>query len=399
MRDFETEERINRALRARRRAEIRRRRRRRARIRRALVLSGMAACLLLVILGGVGIVKAVTGRKAQAAEQTADAGKEDTDKGKGTEKKGSIAGILASSDRMQELGEQLQAALQEAGQTEEALSQAAGAQNTDYSIGGRDTAAALTSGEVMSTRALLVDWDTRTAVAQRGASDRINPASMTKILTLLVAAEHVEDLDDTFTITREITDYSYSNDCSAVGFDDGETVTVRDLMYGTILPSGADAAAGLAFYVSGSLEGFVDLMNQKLAELGLSDTAHFTNCVGLYDENHYCTLYDMAEILGAAIDNELCREVLSAHTYTTSATAQHPEGLLISNWFLRRIEDKDTHGTVVCAKTGYVVESGNCAASYSTSNSGKQYICVTADAHSSWRCIYDHVAVYQEYTE
>ena len=399
MRDFETEERINRALRARRRAEIRRRRRRRARIRRALVLSGMAACLLLVILGGVGIVKAVTGRKAQAAEQTADAGKEDTDKGKGTEKKGSIAGILASSDRMQELGEQLQSALQEAGQTEEALSQAAGAQNTDYSIGGRDTEAALTSGEVMSTRALLVDWDTRTAVAQRGASDRINPASMTKILTLLVAAEHVEDLDDTFTITREITDYSYSNDCSAVGFDDGETVTVRDLMYGTILPSGADAAAGLAFYVSGSLEGFVDLMNQKLAELGLSDTAHFTNCVGLYDENHYCTLYDMAEILGAAIDNELCREVLSAHTYTTSATAQHPEGLLISNWFLRRIEDKDTHGTVVCAKTGYVVESGNCAASYSTSNSGKQYICVTADAHSSWRCIYDHVAVYQEYTE
>ena len=399
MRDFEAEERINRALRARRRAEIRRRRRRRARIRRALVLSGMAACLLLVILGGVGIVKAVTGRKAQAAEQTADAGKEDTDKGKGTEKKGSIAGILASSDRMQELGEQLQSALQEAGQTEEALSQAAGAQNTDYSIGGRDTEAALTSGEVMSTRALLVDWDTRTAVAQRGASDRINPASMTKILTLLVAAEHVEDLDDTFTITREITDYSYSNDCSAVGFDDGETVTVRDLMYGTILPSGADAAAGLAFYVSGSLEGFVDLMNQKLAELGLSDTAHFTNCVGLYDENHYCTLYDMAEILGAAIDNELCREVLSAHTYTTSATAQHPEGLLISNWFLRRIEDKDTHGTVVCAKTGYVVESGNCAASYSTSNSGKQYICVTADAHSSWRCIYDHVAVYQEYTE
>ena len=251
----------------------------------------------------------------------------------------------------------------------------------------------------MSTRALLIDWDTRSVVAQRGAGDRINPASMTKILTLLVAAEHVTDLDDTFTITREITDYSYSNDCSAVGFDDGETVTVRDLLYGTILPSGADAAAGLAFYVSGSLEGFVDLMNQKLEELGLSDTAHFTNCVGLYDENHYCTLYDMAEILGAAIDNELCREVLSAHTYTTSATEQHPEGLLISNWFLRRIEDKDTHGTVLCAKTGYVVQSGNCAASYSISNSGKQYICVTADAHSSWRCIYDHVAVYQEYTE
>lgn len=96
------------------------------------------------------------------------------------------------------------------------------------------------------------------------------PASMTKILTVLVAAEHVTDLDDTFTITKEITDFSYSHDCSAVGFLDEETVTVRDLLYGTILPSGGDAAAGLACYVAGSMDAFVDMMNEKLAELGLS---------------------------------------------------------------------------------------------------------------------------------
>ncbi len=396
MRDFETEEQINRALRARRRAEIRRRRRRKAKIKRVLVLAGTGFCLFLIILGAVGLVNVITGRSAQAADQSADSGPEEHKRQAGGT--GSIAGALASTGQIQEIVQQIQEESQGgADASESAVETLAGA--ADYSISGQEEAAALTSGEVMSTWALLVDWDTRTVVAQRGAGDRINPASMTKILTLLVAAEHVTDLDDTFTITREITDYSYSNDCSAVGFDDGETVTVRDLMYGTILPSGADAAAGLAFYVSGSLEGFVDLMNQKLEELGLSDTAHFTNCVGLYDENHYCTLYDTAEILGAAIDNDLCREVLSAHTYTTSATEQHPEGLLISNWFLRRIEDKDTHGTVVCAKTGYVVQSGNCAASYSVSNNGKQYICVTADAHSSWRCIYDHVAVYQEYTE
>ena len=76
-----------------------------------------------------------------------------------------------------------------------------------------------------------------------------------------------------------------------------------------------------------------------------------------------------------------------------------PEGITISNWFLRRIEDKDTKGTVVCAKTGFVAQSGNCAASYEETDSGKHYICVTANAHSSWRCIYDHVAVYQEYTK
>lgn len=395
MRDFEAEERINRALRSRRRAEMRRRRRRRAQIRRALVLAGTGLCLFLIIFGVIGAVRLITGQKDQGEEQTAELEKaENTDTGE-TMKAETTAGIPALAGQIRNISLQVQENETEAEQT---MAMAASG-TTDYSIGARDTAPALASSEVTSSYALLVDLDTRTAVAQRGASERINPASMTKILTLLVAAEHVTDLDDTFTITREITDYSYSNDCSAVGFDDGETVTVRDLMYGTILPSGADAAAGLAFYVSGSLEGFVELMNQKLEELGLSDTAHFTNCVGLYDENHYCTLYDMAEILAAAVDNELCREVLSAHIYTTSSTEQHPEGLEISNWFLRRIEDKDTHGTVLCAKTGYVVQSGSCAASYSISNNGKQYICVTANAHSSWRCIYDQVAIYQEYTE
>jgi D-alanyl-D-alanine carboxypeptidase (penicillin-binding protein 5/6) len=255
------------------------------------------------------------------------------------------------------------------------------------------------NGEVLSNYALLVDLDENVIVAQRNARERISPASMTKILTVLVAAEHITDLDDTFTITTEITDYSYRNDCSAAGFVDGETVTVKDLLYGTILPSGADAAAGLAYYVAGSLDGFVELMNEKIEELGLSDTAHFTNCVGLYDENHYCTVYDMAMMLKAAVENDLCREVLSAHTYTTSSTEQHPDGLELSNWFLRRIEDKDTKGEVVCAKTGFVAQSGSCAASYEITKSGKHYICVTADTYSSWRCIYDHVAMYQQYTD
>lgn len=252
---------------------------------------------------------------------------------------------------------------------------------------------------VMSNYAIFIDLESGSILAQRDAKAIISPASMTKILTILVAAEHIneKDLDDTFTITRDITDYSYVNDCSSAGFDENEVVTVRDLFYGTILPSGADAAAGLAIYVAGSLDAFVDMMNDKLEELGLSETAHFTNCVGLYDKNHYCTLYDMAMIMEAAMDNELCREVMTAHTYTTSETIQHPEGITISNWFLRRIEDKDTGGEVLCAKTGYVVQSKNCAASYGVDKGGKEYICVTADAHSGWRCIYDHVELYKQF--
>lgn len=253
--------------------------------------------------------------------------------------------------------------------------------------------------DVVSQYAILVDLGTGNVVAQKEANTRINPASMTKILTVLVAAENIEDIDEKVTVTIEATDYAYSHDLSAAGFARDETVTVKDLMCGTILPSGGDAAYALAVHVAGSHENFVDMMNDKLKELGLSSTAHFTNCVGLYDENHYCTVTDMAMILKAAVENELCREVLSEHIYTTSSTEQHPDGITLSNLFLRRIEDKDTHGEVLCAKTGFVAQSGNCAASYARSNDGHQYICVTGKSTSAWRCIYDHVEIYDDYTK
>ena len=258
---------------------------------------------------------------------------------------------------------------------------------------------AITEEEIFSTYALLVDEGEDTIVGTRQERERISPASMTKVLTILVAAEAIteEQLDDTFTITQEITDYGFVNDCSMVGFLVGEEVTVRDLFYGTILSSGADAALGLAIYTAGSQEAFVERMNQKLEELGLSASAHFTNCVGLYDEEHYCSIYDMAVMMKAAIHNQWCRTLLSARTYTTAPTPQHPEGIAISNWFIRRIEDKDAGGAITAAKTGYVMQSGNCAVSYGEFAGGKTYICVTADAHSSWRSIYDHVEIYKRY--
>ena len=271
-------------------------------------------------------------------------------------------------------------------------------ENTSFSFNRAADTKRISGEGIVSSYAILIDESTDTVVASKASEERISPASMTKVLTVLVAAEHIqeENLDDWFTMTTEITDYGYINGCSEVGFLDTETVTVRDLFYGTILPSGSDAALGLATYVAGSHEAFVEMMNAKLEKLGLSDSAHFTNCVGLYHPEHYCTVYDMAVIMKAAIGNEICREVLSARTYTTSSTAEHPQGIEISNWFIRRIEDKDTGGEVVCAKTGYVVQSGSCAVSYGYFG-GKYYICVTADSTSSWRCIYDHVEIYQQY--
>lgn len=268
-----------------------------------------------------------------------------------------------------------------------------------YPVVPKVTHATKTLGEeIVSKYAILIDLNTNKVLAEKNAQAVISPASMTKIMTILVAAEHLKNLKDTCTITSGITDYCYRNGCSAVNFSVGETVSVQDLFYGTILPSGADAALALATYTAGSPKAFVVLMNDKLQELGLAKTAHFTNCIGLYDKDHHCTVRDMAIILHAAVQNNLCRKVLSTHTYTIAATSQHPSGLPLSNWFLRRIEDKDTGDPcVVCAKTGFVTQSGSCAASYATDTAGHEYICVTGMSTSSWRCIYDHVALYKQF--
>jgi len=262
------------------------------------------------------------------------------------------------------------------------------------------TDATVTTGsDVISERSIMIDLSSGDILMQKGYKDRISPASMTKVLTVLVAAEHLSEdqLNDTFTITPEITSYVWNHDLSAVGWSDNEVVTVKDLLYGTILPSGGDAAVGLATYIAGSQEAFVDMMNEKIDELGLSSSSHFTNCVGLYDDNHYSTVYDIAMMMEAAIENDLALEVLRAHKYTTSSTVEHPDGIEISNWFLRRIEDKDTGGEVIAAKTGFVNESRNCAVSYGVDNDGNGFIICTQGSTSSWRCIYDHVAMYKQF--
>ncbi len=255
------------------------------------------------------------------------------------------------------------------------------------------------SDNVIAKYAIAIDINNNKILASRDGRTRMYPASMTKIMTVLVAAENIPEdgIDDEFTVTPEINFYASSHGASRVGFNDNETVKVKDLFYGTILPSGGDAAVSLATYVAGSHEAFVDMMNERLVSMGLSETTHFTNCVGLYDDNHYSTCYDMAMILRAALANPLCKEVLSTRIYTTTPTDLHPNGIEISNWFLRRAEDKPIGATITCAKTGYVRQSGNCAASYATDGNGNDIIVVCGMSNGSWRCIYDHIELYRKY--
>ena len=191
-----------------------------------------------------------------------------------------------------------------------------------------DNLTELTASNISSEHAVLLDVENNTVLAQRDPDARIYPASMTKIMTLLVAAEHIENMDDTFTMTYEIIAPLIEAEASRAGFEEGETVSLKDLMYGIALPSGADATTAIAIYLCGSEDEFVKLMNEKVEELGLKNT-HFTNASGLYDPNHYSTATDIAMLMSAVMKNDTCREILGTYQYTTTATEQHPEGNFI----------------------------------------------------------------------
>lgn len=254
--------------------------------------------------------------------------------------------------------------------------------------------------EVNANFAILVDADAGLVVAEKNGSAKMYPASMTKVMTLLVACEHITDLNEKLEITQDIVDYVKKEGASNCGFKAGEQVTMLDLLYGLILPSGADAALALVRRIAGSEEQFVTLMNQKAQQLGISATTHFTNCTGLYNDNHYSTAEDMAIIMRAAAQNSVAATILTTRSYTTQANNKRTTGLSFSNLFLKRIDTQTTGGQVNFAKTGYVAKAGNCAVSYFTAaSSGRHYICVTGKTSGAWNVVSAHAALYSQYAK
>lgn len=253
--------------------------------------------------------------------------------------------------------------------------------------------------EVNANYAILIDADAGLVVAEKNGSAKMYPASMTKVMTLLVACEHITDLNEKLEITQDIVDYVKKEGASNCGFKAGEQVTMLDLLYGLILPSGADAALALVRRIAGSEEQFVVLMNQKAQQLGISATTHFTNCTGLYNDNHYSTAEDMAIIMRAASQNSVAATILTTRSYTTQANNKRTTGLSFSNLFLKRIDTQTTGGQVNFAKTGYVAKAGNCAVSYFTAASGRHYICVTGKTSGAWNVVSAHAALYNQYAK
>lgn len=274
----------------------------------------------------------------------------------------------------------------------------------DYEITGfrkpykTDRTAEMDKNFVTANNSVLIDAETGEILGRHDSMRKIYPASMTKVMTLLVAVENLDSsqLSDTYTMTYELLAPLVQENASRVGFDVDEEVTVKDMLYGLILPSGADAAVGLCNYIAGSEENFVVLMNQKAEELGLTET-HFMNSSGLHNKEHYTTCIEMSMIMKAAMDDPLCREILSTYTYTTSPTEQHPDGIVLySNMFSRMYGTEVEGVTITAGKTGFTDEAGQCLVSFAEKGE-HSYILVLAGDYERYQAVYSTFYAYENY--
>jgi len=207
---------------------------------------------------------------------------------------------------------------------------------------------------------------------EKNADAIIYPASLTKIMTAIVAIEMTDDLQmQTIVKPQTIAKYTAQN-ASMAGFHAGDFVTIEDLLYGTLLASGADASGTLAEAIAGSEDEFVTYMNNKAQELGM-DTTHFVNTSGLHDEAQGSSPEDISKLLRYALENPTFYRIFTSKTYTTHV----PTALLISNSLFTRMPGMD--GTILGGKTGYTPEAGLCLASLMEKD-GRKFLFITTNA-------------------
>lgn len=216
-------------------------------------------------------------------------------------------------------------------------------------------------------------------LGEQNADESIYPASLTKMMTVLLAAENFDDLDAAVTLGDDLFGPLWAASASMAGFEPGETVTVRDLLYGALLPSGAECCAAIAVQLDGSEPAFADRMNRRAEALGMENT-HFVNATGLQDSGHVSTVKDLAVLLDAALDNPTFREVFTAPRYSTRPTNLHPDGITVYSSVFSLMEDADLgRMTLLGGKTGFTDEAGLCLATLLEAD-GTEYILVTAGA-------------------
>ncbi|GEM_PF-428481 len=228
-----------------------------------------------------------------------------------------------------------------------------------------------------SPNAVLIDADTGTVIGSKNAQTRIYPASMVKIMTVLTAIREIRNLGETVEMSYDYYDMLYARDASRAGFEPGEKAIIRDLLYGALLPSGAECCMELALQAAGSESAFVELMNQNASKLGLTQT-QFTNCTGLHDEGQYSTPAEIAAILQDALKNKTFYKVFTTKSYTVEATEVHPDGFTFQSSMFKGMQSPTViGGEILGGKTGYTDDAGHCLASMAKIG-GREYILVTA---------------------
>lgn len=248
---------------------------------------------------------------------------------------------------------------------------------------------------------ILIDADACKIVAAGGTAGesgtelyqtKIRPASMTKVLTLVTIVENLPEDWESRTYTFDVDKLQYlvtSLNASLAGFLSGETATATDMLYGMILPSGADAVQGLIETFFSSEEEFMEEMNATAQRIGMTNS-HFTNPYGLDDPDLYSTPEDIARLFQYAMHNSLCEEILTTRTYTTQAMSKHSEGLSFTSGAYETMSATDgmpDDVTYVAGKTGYT-ESGHDIVVMYIKN-GHHYICVAANASTDIERNYD----------
>lgn len=181
--------------------------------------------------------------------------------------------------------------------------------------------------ELYSNNVLLTDIEGN-ALYEKNSDERFYPASLTKIMTVIVALENLDDLDYSVQIPGYIYEYIAAEDASTAGFEAYDTVTVEDLLYGAILSSGAECCLTLADMISGTEYDFAALMNDKAEELGMDNT-NFTNCTGLHNYDHYSTAEDISVLLRYALQNSEFRRIFTRDSYYTE-TQYNPYGIVLN---------------------------------------------------------------------
>lgn len=222
----------------------------------------------------------------------------------------------------------------------------------------------------------------RSVVYSKNAFERLYPASTTKVMTAIIALEE-GNLSDQVTVTEDavITEA----DASLCGIKPGDVITMQDLLYGLMMPSGNDAANAIAVHMYGSIDAFADRMNVRARELGATGT-HFMNPSGLTDENHYTTAYDLYLMFNEAMKLPLFREIIAEDSYT--ANYQNGAGEAVSktwtvgNWYQKGERETPAGVSVLGGKTGTTQAAGYCLIMASNDSQDKEYISVVLKSDS-----------------